>query len=495
MLRQTFKIPTIALSTIYTNASVEALAATVIRLSKHLQVSELNEAKKRLRDREDTLDEYRSLIDEIPIPSTSMQPNSSGHTVALTGSTGALGSYILSTLLSDPSIKHIYCMNRAKNSESLQASRNAARGLLTVYSRDRVTFLTTELTDSSLGLSDEVYEQLHSEITLIIHAAWPVNFNLNLRDFRTSLMGLVSLLRFAASSPRRPHLHYISSISSVMTPSNSSLISEKILASPTKPLPNDYAESKHISELLLAHAGLRLHLSLSFSRVGQIAGAADFPGLWNPGEWFPSLVLSSAHLGALPENLGAMDRIDWVPVDRLASVLVELTLKAAAVKEDFNGYLNGDSNSEPNGHVIEARGVRVFHPVHPRPTTWDRLQPFVVSALQARTREPLAVIPVEEWVERVRKDMDLEFNDTTGTKIPLRHKELAARLKSNPAAKLLEFYEKVLGEREGKTEVVVLDVKETLEWSKRLGELEDFKEDWLAKWVEEWMEAEEKAVD
>ncbi|KAE8321898.1 hypothetical protein BDV39DRAFT_210265 [Aspergillus sergii] len=60
----------------------------------------------------------------------------------------------------------------------------------------------------------------------------------------------------------------------------------------------------------------------------QIAGPVRSPSLWNKAEWFPSLVLSSLHVGALPDTLApALDRIDWVPSDLLAAILVNLALK------------------------------------------------------------------------------------------------------------------------------------------------------------------------
>jgi hypothetical protein len=50
--------------------------------------------------------------------------------------------------------------------------------------------------------------------------------------------------------------------------------------------------------------------------------------LWNKHEWFPSLVLSSLYVGALPDDIGStLGRIDWVLVDLLAGVLVDLVLE------------------------------------------------------------------------------------------------------------------------------------------------------------------------
>ncbi|WP_223715478.1 SDR family oxidoreductase, partial [Streptococcus pneumoniae] len=47
-----------------------------------------------------------------------------GHTVLLTGSTGTLGTYLLDTLLQDPSVTHIYCLTRSHDSKNVQLQRN-----------------------------------------------------------------------------------------------------------------------------------------------------------------------------------------------------------------------------------------------------------------------------------------------------------------------------------------------------------------------------------
>jgi thioester reductase-like protein len=216
----------------------------------------------------------------------------------------------------------------------------------------------------------------------IIHAAWPVNFNHSLPSFEPSITGLVALIQFANTTPLKPHLHYVWSISSVISKFISSPVAERIITSLPSPLPNGYAESKHISELLLAYAADKLHISVSVSRVGQIVGAVEQSGLWNLTEWFPGLVLCSLHLCAIPESLGEMNRIDFVPVDLLAGILVEF---AAKEEVDRGGWHS------------------VFHPVHPHPTTWSTVRPWVISALGYYTEKELKVVSGNEWLDLVRK--------------------------------------------------------------------------------------------
>jgi len=233
--------------------------------------------------------------------------------------------------------------------------------------------------------------------------------------------------------------------------------------SPSTPLANAYAESKHVSELLLNYAQAKDNLSLSFSRVGQIAGAVDAPGLWNPAEWFPSLVLSSLHIGALPDSLGHMDRINWVPIDKLAEILLEIATGAASTNQ-----------------------LGVFHPVHPHATTWSTLRPWVHAALESLTDRSINIIPAREWIELVKKDME---SGVSAGRAEVSSEKLADMLKSNPAAKLVDFYQDFMGLKgDGDGDLgVILDTEKTTEKSDSMRNLEVLKEKWVRKWVQEWV--------
>lgn len=227
-----------------------------------------------------------------------------------------------------------------------------------------------------------------------------------------------------------------------------------------KPAPDGYTESKYIAEQLLGHAVQRLSIHASFARVGQIAGAVRASGLWNKTEWFPSLVISSLHVGAVPDSLGStLSRIDWVPIDLLAEVLADLAL----------------------GEHSEQGAVDVFHPLNLHPTTWEAIKPDVVDALYAYSGKKLETISLESWIEKVRKDMET----TAGSHRTLRDGELQALLEKNPAVKLLGFYENLLAEKADTGNI--LDTKQTAEKSAKLQVVEGIKTEWIQKWIGEWM--------
>ena len=480
-LKQGLAISNIAPSTVYTNPSVSALTDALLRISGQQQTSRDFEEQERSRERISVLNEYQNVINHMPASSKAPK-NTHGDVIVLTGSTGALGSYVLQSLLTR-STTHVYCLNRASYSLSLQIERNRARGLTTQPDANRVTFLTADLSQSDLGLSAETYQKLLATSTHIIHNAWPVNFNLPLSAFRPQLDGLVNLVNFAATSAISPHLFFVSSISSVMSYLSPPTLktSEEVILADSAPGSTGYAQSKYLSECLLDHAAQKLSIHTSFARVVQIAGAVNHPGLWNKAEWFPSLVISSLHVGAFPDSLGpSLGKIDWVPIDLLAEVLVDLALSTR------DQYSEETESSILSTHrKMQPRRASVFHPLNPHPSTWEAVRSALTWELSissvTKNNQPLKAITLSSWLAKVRKDIE----STAGSHNALKDEEdLAAYLRANPAVKLLSFYEEALSGDKDSNE---LDIQETLRRSAKLRALESIKPEWIHKWVREWL--------
>ena len=475
-LRRGLGVPTVALTTVYTNPSVTALTNAILRLSRHQQDSMVSQEQERRQRLSNFFKEYQDKIDRLRMIPPTEVPETNNNVVILTGSTGALGSHILGTLLLANSVTHIYCLNRATDSLALQKIRNQLYGLKMQLDASRVTFLTADLSQEHLGLQQEIFQKLISTATLIIHNAWPVNFNLSLPAFRTQLDSLVNLIDFSAKSTASPQLFFISSISSVMSyGSSSQTIPEEVISTESAPGPNGYAESKFLSERLLDHAAQKLSINTAFARVGQIAGPVHHPGLWNKAEWFPSLVISSLHVGAIPDSLGAtMGNIDWVPIDELAEILVDLAV-------------NMPRQDSP-GHNPLPKRAKVFHPLNPHPTTWQAIQPIIASDLESIAiclrKEPPRTIPLASWLQRVRKDMETTAGSHKNNNSTLADSDLETLLRKNPAVKLLAFYEDVLGSQEGAGKS--WEMRETMERSQKVRELEGVRAEWVSKWVREW---------
>ena len=397
-----------------------------------------------------------NLVNDLQIRQTkshaSKNTGNKNHTVILTGASGALGSHLLEVLLKAPSVCHIYCLDRAP-SPSTRSHRNRRRNLANHGSSNRVTFLTADVSQQDFGLGRTTYNVLLNRVTAIIHSAWPVNFNLPLSAFDSQLLGMTRLIEFAVNTIQFSILFFVSSTDSVLGYYGSSpSIREEIVLDSNTPSSNGYEESKYLAELLLDHASRRLFIDTRIARVGQIAGPVEGQGIWNEWEWLPSLVLSSLHIGAIPDSLGAgQDKIDWVPVDLLAEVLVELAFKTETIDNP-----------------------QVFHPLNPHPVAWKSLLPYFVEALDhsnVRAKQ-IDTVSLPIWLDKVRADA--EAADSANVE---------AMLKLNPAAKLLEVYTK-FATNEKSPEFETLKTEQA---SSKMRAIEGIKSEWIERWVRAWL--------
>ncbi|KAI9742808.1 MAG: hypothetical protein M1818_003537 [Claussenomyces sp. TS43310] len=326
-------------------------------------------------------------------------------TVLLTGSTGSLGSYCLETMLRDPKVKKIYCLNRSADAREKFYSRIEDSVLKSHQSK--AEFFQSSFGAPALGLAPEVYDRALAEVDVIIHNAWKVNFNHSLESFEEDhLRGLRNLIDLSLHSPRQPSLNFVSSVSTMgnwgaLYPNQ--LVPER----PTSDdewraaLPMGYGESKLVGERMLrsaTQAGIRGNVL----RVGQISGPVKRGkvGVWNHQEWFPSLVKSTKSLKAVPSDLGSANLIDWIPVDFLADVIVDLVHSTA---------------SAPAGNL------NVFNLVNPQRVGFETLVPTIAQALAT---DETKVIPLGEWLGRLE---ELDAGD----------QEVVAKV---PALKIKDFY-------------------------------------------------------
>lgn len=382
-LRCGLRRPELALSTIYRNPTVAQLTAAI---STQKDASDERDMMTSL------LNTYQGLIRQIAPPKASDFKQGEAIDVILTGSTGTVGTFMLRALLDRPGVGHIFCLNRSEDSRTMQINRFSSAGLEIDGLDSRATFLRADLAQPSLGFDTKTLETLRSRVGLIIHNAWPVNFNLGLQSFRPHLAGLVNLFAFSASSaPRVMRVFFVSSVGAVSgnpSKNDKGLTPETVIESSDTPSANGYGRSKFISELLCDTAARHLGIPVSFARIGQVAGTVCRPGIWNKSEWLPSLVLSSLHIGCLPENLGPLfSEVDWVPLDLLADVVVDLAL----------------------WHDVEKSGsptAKVFNVRNPYTTTWNTLLPAIKKATQSsRLNRGLEVVTPSAWLSRLQKSI------------------------------------------------------------------------------------------
>lgn len=464
----------IPLSTLYTNPSVLTLTARIVQLLDQRQTSEASQEQAQRKERKDLIQDYKDMIDKLLLSNFNVEsnvpPKQEQEIVILTGSTGTLGSYVLDSLIRNPTVADIYCLNRAEDGLSTQNKKNQLLGLQNCPNNKRVSFWTVDLSQKFFNLTRSQYEELSSKATLMIHNAWTVNFNLSLSSFKPQLDNLMNLLAFSNNSANSLRFYYVSSISSVLSyRSTIGKTLEKAVNADAAPGPNGYSQSKHVAEQIIDYAAHKVSSGslFAFARVGQIAGAANHSGIWNKNEWFPSMIISSVQIGAIPDSLGPMfDEIDWVPIDLLADILLELALERSSSAKQYT--------------ASEKQHADVYHPLNPIKMTWTELRNVILLELSQQMKKQIEVLPLRTWIAKVRKEAESTVDHSKRTDSA----SLEAALRSNPAAKLLDFFEHLAASE--KVSINHLDFSETLKLSKGMQRLEPIKYEWISKWIREW---------
>ncbi|KAJ3578218.1 hypothetical protein NPX13_g2342 [Xylaria arbuscula] len=387
---------------------------------------------------------YDSYIKELPLRESQPQDCPDDITVLLTGSTGSLGSYILDSLLRNPRISKIYCLTRGKDGLKRLQAAQSAKGLASVDRR--VECLDANFSQPHFGLStQEAYTRLLKDVTHIIHCAWKVDFNQSIDSFGSHIKMVMQMVDFSVHSSFGARIFFVSSIGAISnwheTTGQTRPIPEEIYDDFHVPQPIGYAQSKFIAERVLDTAAKRAGIPVTVCRVGQIAGPTTVAGIWPKEEWLPSAIASSKYMSKLPSYLGRAERVDWVPVDILAQIIVELALAS---------------------HDKQQADAAVFHIVNPRETNWGKLATSVQKHLSVESE--IELVPLEEWIQ------GLEAFASSG-KDP----------KLNPAVKIIDYFRSL-----HKQDPIILDTTNAVNMSPSLTNMEAVHDEWMKNWMRQW---------
>ncbi|KAI5362759.1 Putative fatty acyl-coenzyme A reductase, NAD-binding domain, NAD(P)-binding domain superfamily [Septoria linicola] len=374
--------------------------------------------------------------------------------VLLTGSTGNLGTYILDRLIKSQQVEQIWCLNRSDDVSTRQKKLLGAKGL-SIEIPAYVSFFQSNTAAHDLGLTTEDCADIASNVTHIIHAAWPVDWNKSFSSFKESIRGVRNLIDLASAAANAPLLFYISSVAAAgnwgAVPGARDTVPEQEIED-WKVARMGYGQSKLVSERLLAEATRSSGATTAVCRVGQVAGPVEngTNGVWPKQEWLPSMITSSKFLGCLPKTLGPANVLDWVPVDELSTIIVELLL-----------------NSQPAG------SLRFHHVTNPNTAQWQTLLPTVQQALQdSKESHELDLVDLPDWVERLERSAGADMSS----------------LDQNPAVKLLPFFQNLKDKalHLPKAKAVRLETKHSSTRSQTLAQMEPVSAQWMSLWMQQW---------
>ncbi|KIJ54685.1 hypothetical protein M422DRAFT_200577 [Sphaerobolus stellatus SS14] len=366
-------------------------AASLTRAILDLSHGNLDKMESRTKE----LVKMERLVKEFSVDFAVHQPKdgydqSNGEIVLVTGTTGGFGSYLLAFLATSVEVEHIYAVNRPSDTgKSLSDRQKEAlthRGLEPdIADLPKVTLLECDISQPRLGLNPDMYEKLRDSITLIIHNAWRVHFNMALDSFVPLIRGVRNLIDLSLCSPYTspPRIIFASSIGIFRNWESLQRPLEIGVEKPEVSLGSGYAESKWISERILDNAAETTPLRPVIVRIGQLTSNAS--GAWNSTDWVPALVSSGQILDGLPSR---RDKIAWISHEVAAAALFE----------------------------FRTTSYRYLHLAHPNPIPWMEVFEVFSQVLN------LPLITWSEWLERLR-------NDSSGAE-------------KNPAIHLLDFYER-----------------------------------------------------
>jgi thioester reductase-like protein len=457
---------------IYSSVSIRGLAHamdTIINAHEGengVHTSATSVIKERNSRLQTTIDKYSAGLDAT-LPAKKVQQDNL--TVILTGSTGSLGSYLLHFLLLNPRVAKVVCLNRSVDAEARQTAGNKSRDLPILWTAPdipkQVEFFIADMSKADLGLGESVYSRLLSETNAIIHSAWKVDFNHRIESFEKGhIAGTRHFIDFSNKCVHKAPILFVSSISTVLNWVNENpgqLVPEAMIHDLSAPELMGYGESKYVGERLIESFNKFSGTPCAVLRVGQIAGPVlSTAGSWNAHEWFPSLLASSKYLGLLPDSLGAMNTVSWVPVDILAKVIVQLM--------DVTYGLVGETGN------LSIEEPAVYNLVNPQISVWSDL----IKTVQEGLGGPLniKVVSFGEWVEALARST----NDNHGFVV-----------ETNPATKLLDFFRLISRDSHQLTsekgnEKLEYQVERLKKDSSEAAQLGPVSPEWVKIWLKQW---------
>ncbi|KAK2749609.1 putative NRPS-like protein biosynthetic cluster [Myotisia sp. PD_48] len=411
-----------------------------------------------VRGRDELIDQ---LVSQFSLPAHDLptkiqvQPhrNIDGHgiVVLLTGSTGSLGSHVLSYLACLEEVTRVVCLNRVHVEES--SSNNAytrqlqslrTRGIaIPTRSWQKIVIFETNMSAPLFGLDEAEYTTLSQSVTHILHCAWPMDFKRQVSSFKTQFQTIQNFLLFCreihmAQPSIKPVISFVSSIAVVGRYPD--VYGERIV--PEEPVidtkstnPFGYAEAKLVCERILENAAARYsdEITVKCVRCGQITGSKQ-NSVWNITEYFPALVKSAQMVGVLPSIEGT---VSWLPADICAQTISEITIST------------------------EKTNI-TYHVENPIRQPWHDILSIIATELNIPDNNR---VPLPKWLDRVDS-----IPDTLSDEIP--------------AKKLMEFFRGEFQRLVGGT--VILDTYRSRGLSTALKSVNELDRDTILGYIKYW---------
>ncbi|OKH50387.1 thioester reductase [Calothrix sp. HK-06] len=307
--------------------------------------------------------------------------------IFLTGATGFLGAFLLQELLQQTQAE-IYCLVRASDKDSAQTKvqNNLEKyGIWQDAFRSRIIPVLGDLSKFELGLSNEYFLKIASQIDVIYHSAAWLNYVYPYEALKlTNVLGTQEIFRLASVGKVKP-VHHISTVAVFESSFYlGKTVNESDPLAYSSGMKLSYSQSKWVAEKLATIARSR-GIPVSIYRPPFISGHSQ-TGVWYTDDVICRMIKGCIQMGSMTS---LTDTLDLSPVDYVSKSIVYLSRQRGA---------SGKS----------------FHLNNPQPISWKELTDFICSLGYS-----IEYISYQEWQSQLSNQ---------------------ARSQSNPLYPLLPFF-------------------------------------------------------
>ena len=306
----------------------------------------------------------------------------------MTGATGFLGVWTLSTLLK-MSMAKVTCLVRAQSPEEGAArivETAKAYGAPLASGHPRLDVVCGDLSLERFGLEEENYQRLAREVDTLFHCGAIVDWMKPYGALKAVNVGGTHEMIRLAFTEKKKRMHHVSSLAVLPLNPEVTRYSEEAIENPER-LTNGYAQTKWAAEKLCREA-MEMGLPVTIYRFDYVAGAKGV-GAMKETDFIVRLIKGCIDLGAIPEE---ETNFDILAADHLAETLVTLALDPKNRNLTCHLLNRKPFSTSDFGHTIRKHGYPL-----------ERL-PFErwVAILEEERRN--ALFPLTPFIKRFTAD-------------------------------------------------------------------------------------------
>ncbi len=297
----------------------------------------------------------RKLLFEPPVPSPMPEIPVLNH-VLLTGGTGFIGPFLIKSLLEQTRAKIHVLVRSSDEKQGRQRLRAAMEsmgpceaGMMDMFEA-RVIPVSGDLAQPKLGLMQDVWDFLASEIDTVFHNGATVNYLFNYDSMRdANVLGTNEVLRLAFEG-RPKEFNYVST-TFVFGWAVKSVLYETDLNENMELLDFGYSQSKWVAEQVVVDARSR-GLSARIFRPALVS-----PSVTGGGNNFDIAVRLVAFMVNHGVGVDTLNQVSFVPADIVANNIVAISTTPGTANKTYHVVRDDYSNMmDVTGLITKATG-------------------------------------------------------------------------------------------------------------------------------------------